>query len=189
MLWGGALWGVQGWSILGVHRGSVPCFRQGQIMLRDLAFGLPRRRLAARKSKAFLWISHLTWCSRQWNFAPARRAPASLDRRSTNRFNKGSNVCVHGGPRLCGDGIRSGAGNRAWPGCTAITRKRPTWQHGHRRTSIFATRAMNSWAHSCARRPTAGISSARRAAAGLTPLQADATTPKCRMRSMQDAQS
>jgi hypothetical protein len=112
-------------------------------MLRDWAFGLPHCPLAARKSKAFAWISHLTWCARQWNSAPARRTPASVDRRSTSRFKKGGKVCVHGGPRLRADGIGSGPGNRACPGCTAITRKRPTWQHGHRRTSILATRTNN----------------------------------------------
>ena len=168
----------------GIGDWSVPCCRQGQIMLRDWAFGLPRCPLAARKMKAFAWMGHLTWCARQWNCAPARRTPASVDRRSTSRFKKGGKACVHGGPRLRADGIGSGAGNRACPCCSAITRKRPTWQHGQRRTSILATRAMNSCAHSCARGLTAGMCSARRAAASLTPLQADATTPKCRMRLM-----
>lgn len=35
---------------------------------------------------------------------------------------------------------------RRWPASTATTRNLPTQQHGHKPTSILATRAMNAWA-------------------------------------------
>ena len=58
-----------------------------------------------------------------------------------------------------------------------MVRNLPTLQHGHKPTSILATRAMNAWADSMACGLAAGICNARRAAESLTPLHAEANTP------------
>jgi hypothetical protein len=71
---------------------SEPCCRQGQIMLRVWAFGLPRRPLAARKSKAFLWIRHLTWCAKQ------RQEQASMRHLTSSAWRSP----FHAPPRACG---------------------------------------------------------------------------------------
>ncbi len=59
--------------------------RQVQIMLRDLAFGLPRRRLAVRKSKGFVRIAHLTLCCRMLSLRRyARRRQSRLTAQHRN---------------------------------------------------------------------------------------------------------
>ena len=83
----------------------------------------------------------------------------------------------HGGPRHSGTSKRAGAGSRPRPASTAVTRNWPCPQHGHRPTSIFATRAMKAWADSMACGFVGGICKAARAAASLTPLQLLASTP------------
>src|SRR5450830_1596813 len=84
---------------------------------------------------------------------------------------------LHGGPRLCCATTPAGVDNRACPGSTAVTCRRPILQHGHKLTSSLATRAMNPWADSSARTFAAGICKARLAALSLTPLQLEASTP------------
>lgn len=73
--------------------------------------------------------------------------------------------------------VPCGLGYRACAPSTAVTRKRPTWQHGHKLSSISATRAMNAWADSIASRLGAGMCKACLAAASLCALQQDANTP------------
>ena len=63
----------------------------------------------------------------------------------------------HGGPRHSGRSERAGPGRRPRPTSTALTRKRPTAQHGHKPTSIRPTRAMKALAHSSACGLGAGI--------------------------------
>jgi hypothetical protein len=71
----------------------------------------------------------------------------------------------------------AGLGKRACPASTAVTRKRPTLQHGHTSTSVLATRAMKALADSIAWGLLAGICKASLAAPSFCALQQGANTP------------
>ena len=84
---------------------------------------------------------------------------------------------LHGGPRLCCATVQAGVGRRGCPRNTAVTCRRPPLQHGHKCTSILATRAMNPWADSVAWGLGSGIYKASLAAFNLTRLKLEASTP------------